>query len=636
MIASIADLAWMQALGWALVHFLWQGAIIGIVFAVVRRFVAPEQSSLRYAFGLFSLSALLVAPVLTLAMLWPSSGMEAVQASDSIAINASLAAPMLATDAGSLLEGLLPVLVVAWLAGVLLMFGRAVYQWRSLDQIARRLAWRDLDIEQMLLDVAKRFGALPGVRILVSARIETPTLIGWLKPVILLPVAVVAGFPRQQLELILAHELGHLRRYDHLVNLAQAAVETLLFYHPVVHWISREVRHEREICCDNLVLRLTDSEPREYARTLAALESLRQLTPQLAVAASGGMLLDRVRRIVGSANPRRGNRSRLGIWLVAAGCGLTVLVAVMISRTGSDPVAEAFEQPASLAVSLRARPAIRLEHQNLNLGLEFAAVQAPVEPASLAPVDASKTIEPAVQDELVRAAQVDAKSFEPPAVIAARAREPLAMAVIDAADLAIEQAPIEMIAGTNRSTTANAPKLVHMVEPDYPNSGFGRPHAKVAFEFSIDRGGRVRNIRTVSGDMQSPFAVAARNALRQWKFDPQSVASRADEEFRQDFEFVGDSSTPGNAEDGSCATPMGSHVCRPGHPLGQARKSDEKMVAIGQIDRPEVIAVAATDYCEPLLGSHVCRTDDGTGLMRKSARLVPESRVADYLASGAN
>src|SRR6185436_16440590 len=98
---------------------------------------------------------------------------------------------------------------------------------------------------------------------------------GWLRPGILLPAAVALGFPAAQIELILAHELGHVRRWDYVVNLVQVVIETVLFYHPVVHWISRELRHEREICCDEMVLRVTRGHPHVYARTLASLEELR-------------------------------------------------------------------------------------------------------------------------------------------------------------------------------------------------------------------------------------------------------------------------------------------------------------------------------------------------------------------------
>ena len=91
MIAAISDLAWMQALGWTLVHFLWQGLIIGIVHALIRRLVPAEHSSLRYAFGLFSLLALLLAPILTLALLWPSAAMETAHAHANGTVSASLA-----------------------------------------------------------------------------------------------------------------------------------------------------------------------------------------------------------------------------------------------------------------------------------------------------------------------------------------------------------------------------------------------------------------------------------------------------------------------------------------------------------------------------------------------------------------
>ena len=82
---------------------------------------------------------------------------------------------------------------------------------------------------------------------------------------------------------MIAHELGHVRRWDYAVNLLQIALESVLFYHPVVHWISRDVRHEREACCDDLVLRL-GADPVDYAHTLASLEDLRGVTHAPAVA----------------------------------------------------------------------------------------------------------------------------------------------------------------------------------------------------------------------------------------------------------------------------------------------------------------------------------------------------------------
>ena len=94
------------------------------------------------------------------------------------------------------------------------------------------------------------------VRILQSTLVEIPIVAGWLTPVILLPVSILAELSPQQLEAILAHELAHIRRHDYLVNLLQTVAETLLFYHPAVWWVSRRIRIEREHCCDDAAVRV--------------------------------------------------------------------------------------------------------------------------------------------------------------------------------------------------------------------------------------------------------------------------------------------------------------------------------------------------------------------------------------------
>lgn len=108
-----------------------------------------------------------------------------------------------------------------------------------------------------------RFGVRRRVRVVCCARIGTPVLLGWLRPVILLPLAVACDFPVAQIELILAHELAHVRRGDALANGFQVVLETLLYFHPVVRWMSREVPNEREICCDALALTVTGGSRRE-------------------------------------------------------------------------------------------------------------------------------------------------------------------------------------------------------------------------------------------------------------------------------------------------------------------------------------------------------------------------------------
>jgi beta-lactamase regulating signal transducer with metallopeptidase domain len=135
------------------------------------------------------------------------------------------------------------------------------------------------------------------VTLLESCFAEVPVVIGHLRPVILMPVGLLAGLPAGQIEAILLHELAHIRRADYLVNLMQTLVEGLLFYHPAAWWISSSIRTERENCCDDLVV-LTNQDAHEYATALAALAENRWTMREAALAATGGNLVKRIRRVL--------------------------------------------------------------------------------------------------------------------------------------------------------------------------------------------------------------------------------------------------------------------------------------------------------------------------------------------------
>jgi hypothetical protein len=143
--------------------------------------------------------------------------------------------------------------------------------------------------------------------------VAVPTAIGWLRPVILLPVGALTGLTVQQLEAIIAHELAHIRRHDYLINLLQTVIETLLFYHPAVWWVSRRIREEREHCCDDLAVSVC-GDALSYARALFTMEQLRAATPPLAMAANGGALMNRIERLVGVKTQRQNHFTG---WLAA-------------------------------------------------------------------------------------------------------------------------------------------------------------------------------------------------------------------------------------------------------------------------------------------------------------------------------
>jgi hypothetical protein len=164
------------------------------------------------------------------------------------------------------------------------------------------------------------------VQLLESAAVEVPTVIGWLRPVVLLPATSLTGLSTEQMEMILAHELAHIRRNDFFVNLMQAVVETLLFYHPAVWWISNRIRVEREHCCDDVAVSVS-GKPLVYARALTRLEELRVEDAQAFLAANGGSLIGRIRRLAGARAESPNAPSRF----VAGAALLTVLLALIVA-----------------------------------------------------------------------------------------------------------------------------------------------------------------------------------------------------------------------------------------------------------------------------------------------------------------
>jgi N-acetylmuramoyl-L-alanine amidase len=162
--------------------------------------------------------------------------------------------------------------------------------------------------------------------------VDAPTALGWLKPVVLLPASALTGLTNDQLELILAHELAHIRRHDYLVNILQGVAEALLFYHPLTWWLSSTLRLEREHTCDDLALHATGSAPLELAQILARLEASRP-APLPALGANGG-LTQRVRRLLG--RPR--SRATLPNLVTATLTG-ALLVTIALAVQPGDPLA---------------------------------------------------------------------------------------------------------------------------------------------------------------------------------------------------------------------------------------------------------------------------------------------------------
>ena len=276
---------WIDITGWTLLHFVWQGALLGLAVAGILWLCRRRSANARYAVASGGLVALLAAPVVTVAFLWQaaratepfgaanrtatralgssSTGGHALVVRDSMdAVHARLAAA-------------LPAVVAIWLAGVSLLLVRmGGGLWRVHRLYEAGLAAPVSRWQEMAARLAERLGLVDAVRVVESRLVGTPTVVGWMRPIVLLPVAALANLTPAQVEAILAHELAHIRRHDYLVNLLQTLGETVLFYHPAVWWMSGRIRAEREHCCDDVALVISGDRV-GYATALAALEEWR-------------------------------------------------------------------------------------------------------------------------------------------------------------------------------------------------------------------------------------------------------------------------------------------------------------------------------------------------------------------------
>jgi beta-lactamase regulating signal transducer with metallopeptidase domain len=323
-----------EATGLALLHLIWQGAIIAGLLAATLALMRRSSANSRYLVSCAALLMLLAAGVTTAVRSYTPAVQPAVKSSgappilaaswhsDEAATPISVTIPRLTpTSALIAIRPYTPYIVLFWLAGVVVFTLRLLVSWRRTTALLHPSSVPTArELQTAVNQLAERLGIARAVRLIQSSAVEVPSVVGWMRPVILVPISSVTGLTTEQLEMVLAHELAHIRRHDFLVNALQSAAETLLFYHPAAWWISQQIRIERENCCDDLAV-ATCGDPIRYARALAQLEHLRTV-PLPAVAANGGSLFDRVRRLVAA---RTADGDALGWPAAAALVGFAVI-----------------------------------------------------------------------------------------------------------------------------------------------------------------------------------------------------------------------------------------------------------------------------------------------------------------------
>ena len=298
----------LQALGWTLLHFVWQGAALAALFAVAN--AVCQQATTRYALAVITLALMMAAPVITFTELRqqndPAARYGAQEASASAAkpvqgvpVAARPSAPVPEIPA---IQPAVILFVEAWFLGVVLLSLRTAGGLFLIERMRRKEikpVARELYLQCIALQLKMGFERV--IRYCECERLDAPAAFGWIRPVVLLPVRALSGLTEDQIEAVIAHELAHIRRLDCFVNLFQIGVETLLFYHPAVWWVSQQIRVEREHCCDDEAVALC-GDAVTYARALAQMEQWRT-APSLMMAANRSPLSQRVVRLLGLDGP---------------------------------------------------------------------------------------------------------------------------------------------------------------------------------------------------------------------------------------------------------------------------------------------------------------------------------------------
>src|SRR6185369_11247805 len=387
-IQILATQTWVERLGLTLLHFMWQGTIIVAIYAVVRKWGAHALGpSGRYFLAAAVLTAMSIIPIVTW-MLLPvqnsaavtfSAPMSAPRAESVSTLPFQLPSEVYAAPSGHFLSWV----VVFWMIGATAFSLRLLSGWILAQRFRHRMV-RAASLEwQRRLDQLKACVSVTRpVRLLVSGLIDAPGSIGWFRPIVLVPAGALAGLPSAQMEALLIHELAHIRRHDYLVHLLQSAVETVLFYHPGVWWVSGHMRTDRELCCDDIVVSVT-GDAVLYARALAEFDSARFIQPAV-VAANGGSVAGRIARLLGLSSTTTG-RATSGTATVQALVLLAIGAWAVFAQTTTRPQFEAASIKPSLGdtiMNVRPLPGRLTADATLQVLMQYAYGVAPFQVVS--------------------------------------------------------------------------------------------------------------------------------------------------------------------------------------------------------------------------------------------------------------
>jgi TonB-dependent SusC/RagA subfamily outer membrane receptor len=324
-----------EALGWTIIHSLWQIALIGIILKAILMISSNKTALFRYWASMTCLIIILFLTSFTFYNNWNNNMMFG--GGNSIDVNKlqeeitrpptmdALFSPLtffLESKAAfiQLIEPVLPFLSILWFLGIAFFASKILIGFIRLKHLSysgvekAALVW-----EEKLAQFCQLYGIKRKVFIGLSDKVVTPITYRFFKPIILFPISLYTCLTAEQIEVLLLHELAHIKRHDYVFNLIQSLIEVLFFYHPLVWWMSEKVRQERELCCDDWVMKIRH-QPMLYAETLTQIQALNySFKTTLAMSANGnkGVFTQRIYRLFNQQNqPSSRRKSAISLLLL--------------------------------------------------------------------------------------------------------------------------------------------------------------------------------------------------------------------------------------------------------------------------------------------------------------------------------
>ncbi|MBI3124235.1 MAG: M48 family metalloprotease [Ignavibacteriales bacterium] len=303
----------VNALGRMIFHSFWQGAVIAFALGLILFLSGKKSARSRYIISVAAIILFVTSCVVTFSIEYKTTATSiaatanqptTVSAADKFFVNPisySASETTIWDSINTYFNQNLPLFVMFWLSG-LFFFSLRFIGSVLLVQKMRTRGINELDVEWLYRsrEIGKKLGIKKFVAVFESINVKVPLAIGYIKPIILLPLGMINGLPYTQVEALIAHEFAHIKRYDFVINLIQTLVETIFFYHPAVWWISNQIREERENCCDDITVNVC-GDSFAYSKALYNLLQIQHNHPELALAASGkvNQLLRRIKRMNG-------------------------------------------------------------------------------------------------------------------------------------------------------------------------------------------------------------------------------------------------------------------------------------------------------------------------------------------------